>query len=117
MGSSGRHLKKPAQTIRRQVEKNDIGGNAMPLEEKGGSNQIKRVLASECSSCGLVQTPPQTAGLFKRRPKPNPFFKNIPRRIFKDQRDAEGVPFRRDPLYPLNEFEAVIRSRWVEFVP
>lgn len=49
--------------------------------------------------------------------KPNPFFKNIPRRIFKDQRDAEGVPFRRDPLYPLNEFEAVIRSRWVEFVP
>lgn len=79
----------------------------MPLEEKGGSNQIKRVLASECSSCGLVQTPP----------KPNPFFKNIPRRIFKDQRDAEGVPFRRDPLYPLNEFEAVIRSRWVEFVP
>ena len=32
----------------------------MPLEEKGGSNQIKRVLASECSSCGLVQTPPQT---------------------------------------------------------
>lgn len=79
----------------------------MPLEEKGGSDQIKRVLASECSSCRLVQTPPQT----------EPIFKNIPRRIFKDQRDAEGVPFRRDPLYPLNEFEAVIRSRWVEFVP
>jgi len=49
--------------------------------------------------------------------KPKPFFKNIPRRIFKDHCDAEGVPFRRDPLYPLNEFEAVIRSRWVEFVP
>lgn len=79
----------------------------MPLEEKGGSNQIKRVLASECSSCGLVQTPPQT----------EPIFQKYPRRIFKDQRDAEGVPFRRDPLYPLNEFEAVIRSRWVEFVP
>ena len=28
-----------------------------------------------------------------------------------------GGPFRRDPLYPLNEFEAVIRSRWVEFAP
>lgn len=79
----------------------------MPLEEKGGSDQIKESLPVSA----------RLAGLFKRRPKPNPFFKNIPRRIFKDQRDAEGVPFRRDPLYPLNEFEAVIRSRWVEFVP
>lgn len=62
----------------------------MPLEEKGGSNQIKRVLASECSSCGLVQTPP----------KPNPFFKNIPRRIFKDQRDAEGGAISEGPPIP-----------------
>ena len=38
----------------------------MPLEEKGGSNQIKRVLASECSSCGLVQTPPQTEPIFQK---------------------------------------------------
>ena len=29
------------------------------------------------------------------------FFKNIPRRIFKDRRDAEGVLFLRPPLYLL----------------
>ena len=38
----------------------------MPLEEKGGSDQIKRVLASECSSCRLVQTPPQTEPIFSK---------------------------------------------------
>lgn len=40
----------------------------MPLEEKGGSDQIKRVLASECSSCRLVQTPPQTEPIFQKYP-------------------------------------------------
>lgn len=47
-------------------------------------------------------------GLFKCRsaqaqpgPEPKTFSKNIPRRIFKDRRDAEGVVFSRDPLYLL----------------
>lgn len=43
----------------------------MPLEEKGGSDQIKRVLASECSSCRLVQTPPQTEPIFQKYPPEN----------------------------------------------
>lgn len=51
----------------------------MPLEEKGGSNQIKRVLASECSSCGLVQTPPQTEPIFQKYPPEN--FQRPPRCI------------------------------------
>lgn len=38
----------------------------MPLEEKGGSDQIKRVLASECSSCRLVQTPPPNRTHFSK---------------------------------------------------
>lgn len=34
------------------------------------------------------------------RPQPRKtFFKNIPRRIFKDRRDAEGVLFLRPPPY------------------
>lgn len=33
--------------------------------------------------------------------KPKPFFKNIPRRIFKDRRDAEGVPVWRGPPIPI----------------
>ncbi|OKZ59142.1 MAG: hypothetical protein BHV92_01955 [Clostridiales bacterium 45_37] len=36
----------------------------------------------------------------RRLPQPRKtFFKNIPRRIFKDRRDAEGVLFLRPPLY------------------
>lgn len=79
----------------------------MPLEEKGGSNQIKRVLASECSSCGLVQTPPQTEPIFQKYPPEN----------FQRPARCRGGAISEGPLYPLNEFEAVIRSRWVEFVP
>ena len=83
------------------------GGNALRNDQKGG-------LADEKSLLSTIST---LWACSNAAPKPKPFFKNIPRRIFKDQRNAEGVPFRRDPLYPLNEFEAVIRSRWVEFVP
>lgn len=46
-------------------------------------------------------------GLFKCRSaqaqpdlEPKTFSKNLPRRIFKDRRDAEGVGFSRTPLYP-----------------
>lgn len=79
----------------------------MPLEEKGGSDQIKRVLASECSSCRLVQTPPQTEPIFQKYPPEN----------FQRPTRCRGGAISEGPLYPLNEFEAVIRSRWVEFVP
>lgn len=80
----------------------------MPLEEKGGSDQIKRVLASECSSCGLVQTPPQTEPIFQKYP---------PENFQRPVRCRGGTISEGPPLYPLNEFEAVIRNRWVECVP
>lgn len=45
-----------------------------------------------------VSSPKTPAGF----PQPRKtFFKNIPRRIFKDRRDAEGVLFLRPPLYLL----------------
>lgn len=45
-----------------------------------------------------VSSPKTPAGC----PQPRKtFFKNIPRRIFKDHRDAEGVLFLRPPLYLL----------------
>lgn len=34
-------------------------------------------------------------------PKPKPISKNIPRRIFRDRRDVEGVGILRIPPYPL----------------
>lgn len=40
----------------------------------------------------------------RRLPQPRKtFFKNIPRRIFKDRRDAEGVLFLRPPPIPFGE--------------
>lgn len=42
------------------------------------------------------------AGFFKCRPKTKPIFKNIPRRIFKDRRDAWGVGYLRRPPTPFH---------------
>lgn len=73
----------------------------MPLEEKGGSDQIKRVLASECSSCRLVQTPPQTEPIFQKYPPEN--FQRPPR-------CRGGAVFVTPPLYLL-ESKAVSLSK------
>jgi len=45
-------------------------------------------------------------GSFKCRPRPKQFSKNIPRRIFKDRCDAQGVWFSRIPPIPLKIFES-----------
>ena len=54
------------------------GGNALRNDQKGG-------LADEKSLLSTIST---LWACSNAAPKPKPFFKNIPRRIFKDRRDA-----------------------------
>lgn len=65
------------------------GGNALRNDQKGG-------LADEKSLLSTIST---LWACSNAAPKPKPFFKNIPRRIFKGHRDAEGVPFQQTPPY------------------
>lgn len=61
----------------------------MRQPEKEIPVELKRVLTAQSALWASSNVTPDQ----------NCFFKNIPRRIFKDHRDARGVPFRRHPLY------------------
>ena len=55
-----------------------------------------------------VSSPETTVGCLNHR---KTFVKNIPRRIFKDRRDAEGVLFLRHPPYTFLESKVVSLSK------
>lgn len=72
----------------------------------------KNTSGGEISALWARSNPCLVAQNSRRLPKPRKtFFKNIPRRIFKDRRDAEGVLFLRPPPLYLLESKAVSLSK------
>ena len=73
------------------------GENIVSSEDNTPPTKEERRPRMDEKEFSLSNAPP--VGLFKCHPKPEPFSKNIPRRIFRDHSDTEGVPFHQPPLY------------------